>query len=567
MAINESTPMRFVPRGLSDSYDATDAFPGACQTLTNLVFDQGQRELVVSRPGVVSLANLSASGIPNPKFISIQVSIGTRVYGMVASSLNAGHDQPFCFDTATNSLIVVSGTQSTGTCPTSPLTTGDWIPPTIATIGTMVVVTHPGFGGGAVKFGWFDVTTPATPVWHAGDTATNALISIPNAVANFNNRAWFACGNQLFYTDVLTNPLTRTNATQALTIGDSANVNALAGLPLLTTSSGVLATLTVFKTSQVWQIAGDTTTSNLTEQYISLNIGTTAPRSVVQSPLGMYFMSTGGPYFIDQTGVVRPVTNQLGQLEPDLQTPFQNAQTPTRWAAGYTSNIYRICGPTVIHGQFVTNDYWFDEHKRRWNGPHSFQYDCVSAIGGSFVLSSANNAGQLMANYPDQNIASVYTDLGTPFNFNLLTSTFPKTNDMLTKQVAESQIEFSSSAGEATYTLTAENDQNVALATATINVGITGTPWGSFVWGDGTVYSVSEVWGGGSLWGSTAQGGSNAIWLSSQQIPHTYPVPWPAPFVFEKMQLQVTGTASANVGIGTFYARYQKTGYMVTLFN
>jgi hypothetical protein len=29
------------------------------------------------------------------------------------------------------------------------------------------------------------------------------------------------------------------------------------------------------------------------------------------------------------------------------------------------------------------------------------------------------------------------------------------------------------------------------------------------------------------------------------------------------MQLQITALASANIGIGTFYARYQQTGYQV----
>ena len=39
-------------------------------------------------------------------------------------------------------------------------------------------------------------------------------------------------------------------------------------------------------------------------------------------------------------------------------------------------------------GQSVTNDYWFDEHKRRWTGPHSFAYDCLSQYGNYFIMTA-----------------------------------------------------------------------------------------------------------------------------------------------------------------------------------
>jgi hypothetical protein len=552
--------MRFTPRGVTDAFDATDAFPGACQQLVNLVFDQSNPELVVSRPGVLTLASFTQAGFVAPGFISIQVGIGTRIYGMIATSRNAGKDEPFCYETATGAFIPVSGITG-ALCPTSPATTGDWVPPTIATIGVMVIVTHPGFPGGGTKFGWFDVSTPASPVWHAGDTATNGLIGTPQAVANFNNRAYFAVGNQLEFTDVLTNPPTITNASQALTIGDSQVINALSGLPLQTTSSGILATLTVFKVSQVWQIAGDPTFSNISEQYMSLSIGTTAPRSVVQSTLGVYFIGSGGPYMIDQLGTLRSLTSGIDKLNPDLLAPFQNAVTPTRWAGAFTSSIYRICGPTIVHGQQIVGDYWFDEHKRRWTGPHTFAYDCATAVNGFFVLSSVNAGGLLLQQTPNQTIGSIFTDLGTSISILLQSSTFPKTSDMCMKQVAESQIELSASGGTVTYTITAQDEQNNTLDSVVLSVNKFGSTWGGTFWGAST-WAHSNVWGGGGVWGTIAEGGSGGVWMSGQQVPETFPVSWDAPFVFEKMQLNIAATASANVGIGTFYARYQKTGYM-----
>ncbi|MGH3967670.1 MAG: hypothetical protein ACRDTV_06015, partial [Mycobacterium sp.] len=444
---------------------------------------------------------------------------------------------------------------------------GDWTPPTIASIGVMVIVTHPGFSGGAGQFfGFFDLTNPLAPAWNSANTAVNGLPGVPQAVANFNNRAWFAVGNQMWYTDVLTNPPTVTNATQFLVIGDPTSVNALSGLPVQTTSSGVLQTLTVFKPTQIWQISGDDEFSNLALNYVSLTTGTNAPRSVVQAPTGMYFSTTGGPFFLDFLGNARPLTHAMNILEPDIQTPFEQAVDPTRWAATYNSTIYRICGSTVIQGRSETNDYWFDEHKRRWTGPHTFNYDCATALAGYFVLSSVNHPGILVKSTPVNLPSSTVADLGTQLVPYLLSSTFPKVDWMAMKQVAESQIELASGSCVTNFTIEAMDDQGAELGVGTIQVTNGGSIWGSFNWGQSNWgCPLNTLWGGAGLkWGATPIG-SGLIWGQGLQrrIPHTYPVPWGAPLVFEKMQIQITVDNPTGISIGTFFARYQKTGYMV----
>jgi hypothetical protein len=40
-----------------------------------------------------------------------------------------------------------------------------------------------------------------------------------------------------------------------------------------------------------------------------------------------------------------------------------------------------------------------------------------------------------------------------------------------------------------------------------------------------------------------------------------YNVPWTAPVVFQKMSLQVQASATSALAIGSFYGRYQQTGY------
>jgi hypothetical protein len=535
MAIPKSYPARFTPKGLCDAYDATDKFPGACRSLKDLIFDQANPELVISRPGVTQHTDFT--GFNTPGFISVQTTIGTRVYGMVASARNAGKDEPFCYDLVAAAFVSISGVTS-GNSPTSPATSGAWTPPTIASVGVYLIITHPGFNGlGANFFGVIDLTNPAAPAWSSNNLTTQPLTAVPTAVANFNNRAYFAVGNKLPYGDVLL--LSRTLATQQLTIGDQTDVTALSGLPVQTTSSGVLQALIVFKKNQIWQVTGDTTTNNLSQNYVSLTIGTTAPRSLAQSPQGLYFAASAGPYFIDPMGTLRSVTNTAQDPDPDIQIPYVNTTQTTRIAGAYSGSVYRVCIPTVINGQSVTNDYWFDEHRRRWNGPHSFAYDCASSYGNNFVISGAGNSHLLMGSQSVPDTTSVFTDLGVAQSPMMLTSTFPKPGKMTEKQVVESTQELSASGGNITYQVTVQDEQGNALETVAV-----------------PIVAAGGLWGGGGNWGG------GGIWTNSWNIPHVYSLPWAAPIVFKKMALEITASASAQLQIGTHFARYQDTGYM-----
>lgn len=538
--IPKTFPMRFTPKGLSDAFDSTDKFPGACRQLTNLVFDQSNPELMVSKPGATNIS--SFSGFNTPGVVSLQATIGTRVYGMVATARNPGKDEPFCYDLAAAAFVSISGVTN-GNSPTSQATTGPWTPPTIAQIGTMIVITHPGYPGtGAHFFGVIDVTNPAAPAYDAVNLVANPLTAVPSAVANLNNRAYFAVGNTLPYSDVLTNPLTRTNATQQLTVGDSGNITALAGLPIQTTSSGVLQSLTLFKASQIWQVTGDTTSSNLALNYVSLTLGTVSPRSVAQAPQGLYFSDVAGPYILNLYGIPAPVTFSQDNSDPDIQQPWLNATEPSRIAACYSGSIYRICIPSVVFGQSGSFDYWFDEHRRRWHGPHTFSYDCASAFGNYFVLTSNANPAQLIKSQSESDTTSVYTDLGTPMIATMFPATLPKVGHMTQKQVVESTQELSASGGNASYSITAQDEQGNALGSVAISV-----------------VSAGKVWGGGNLWGDGTK------WTNSLNIPRVYNLNWPAPLVFKKISPVITATASANLQIGTHYSRYQDTGYVNAL--
>jgi hypothetical protein len=487
---------------------------------------------MVSRPGLGS-AVTTFTGFSTPAVISVFTVIGQFAYGMIASELNPGTDQPFAYDIVNNSFTSISGITA-GNSPASPATSGSWEPPTMAVVGSLIYVTHPGFSG-SNRFGVIDISTVASPTWTATDTTTNGLSGRPRAVANFNNRAYFAIGARLEFTDVLS--IVRTASTQALTMGGPDNLTGLSGLPIQTTSSGIVQALIAFKDFEVWQVTGDSATSNLAQNYLSLSIGCSSPRSIASGPMGVYFASRTGPFIVDPLGLVRPVTNSARDEMPDIQAPFQNMSEPTRANGAYLNGIYRVSMETTIRGTTFFGDYWFDERKRRWTGPHSFRYDCAARYANFFLLCSNTYPARLMHSDPIPRVGSVYSDLSSALTVSMFSATFPKTSHMQMKQVVESTQELSSAGAATAYAITAVNDGEDTLDSVSVTAESSGVAWGSFVWGDGTVYT------------------------SSTNRPRVYTVPWSKPLVFKKMALQITAPSNAALSIGTHYARYQNVGY------
>lgn len=543
MPIKGAYPVRILPAGLSDAFDPTDAFPGAASLLTNLIFDQGNPECCVSRPGV-GPAVLTASqiqtqiGSGTAIYISIHECIGQTVYGMASMSggTYAGLDAPFAYNFSTASFLPITG-YTAANLPLSPATSGPWFPPTIAAVGGYVLFTHPGWSGAGGFY--FGAINSATNVWTVQNTATNALPTPPVAVANYNNRAYFACANQSFYSDVLA-PLTRTNASQIITHGDPTPVIGYSGLPVTTTSGGVIGQLLVFKPTQIWFVSGDAALGNLTDNYLSLTLGSTAPRSIAQTAQGCYFIGTDGAQIVDQLGVVKPLSHR-SQPAADVRAPFLNAPVQSRIAGSFATNVFRVCVPTVLQGSNVINDYWFDTIRSRWNGPHTFAYDCASQLGSYFLLSGPVTGANLFASTPYQNPNSVFQDNGVQLAFEWKSSDFPKTMHVNGAQIVESTQEFGASGLQTTYQVTMFTDEGNTLANCTMRTPQTGVLWDT----------SGATWDGG------------ATWATGLNVPSTYTVPWPNPIVAPKFVYDITGSCGSSVIVGASIHRYQDTGYVV----
>lgn len=176
MPIRNSKAVTWRAKGLTDSRDGTNSFAGAMKRLINLIPDPSTQGLWVCRPAAALLAALD---LDDPGIISCALVVGDILYGLAPSSLNPGFDEPFAYDLATGTFLTVSGINS-GNVPASPATSGDWVPPIMCQIAGRVIVTHPGFPGGDVSFGWFDVSNAAIAA--LGDTVsgTRYITGNPN---------------------------------------------------------------------------------------------------------------------------------------------------------------------------------------------------------------------------------------------------------------------------------------------------------------------------------------------------------------------------------------------------
>lgn len=155
MALRNPKPITFRWRTVSDTVDASNGPPGACAALSNWIPSPSTDRQFVPRPA--SIQQTTFAGFTNPRFISALLVVGNRAYGLISTSMFPGNDQPFVFDLTAGAFLTVTGETAANTPATQPYT-GDWTPPILAQVGSRVIVTHPGFPGGAIKFGWFDMS-------------------------------------------------------------------------------------------------------------------------------------------------------------------------------------------------------------------------------------------------------------------------------------------------------------------------------------------------------------------------------------------------------------------------
>ena len=541
------TPLTWSPHGASDSVDASTSFPGAMAALTNLIPDPSTADLWLCRPAAVKLTDFT--GFNTPTYISVMYVFGTYVLGMVSTSRNAGKDEPFCYNLISNTFVTISGVTDANT-PVSPTTSGAWSPPSMALIGTQLIVTHPGFSGaGGFFFGVINVANISFPTWTATNTTGNALPAPPTWVSNFNQRAYYLvnpAGLQpaAYISDVLL-PVSCTgssgNFTPILTFDDNTSLTVAAGLALTNQNGGIIQSLLVFKgITNIYQITGDPFipaggTSSLSRNTLNVATGTLSPNSVANTEKGVVFLAPDGVRLIDFTA---KISDPIGKAGMGITLPFYNPSVPSRIDGAFNGGVYRIQVTNTNVPGSPAQQWWYDFVRDVWSGPHTQNATFLVAYSDTFLTPLAGVAAIFQSDQI-QSSSSTYVENGTQLQFAFTTAMLPDTDQMAEVAMVETTIYMTLVTGNSV-TVRALDQSGTVLDTVIFASTGTVTIWGAFLWG-------------GALWGGSV--GSNDG-LYPQRLA------WHAPLVFRRMQLSATGNSGSTYRIGRTHLKYQVLGYL-----
>ena len=379
--------------------------------------------------------------------------------------------------------------------------------------------------------------TRTSPQWSSGNLNGNPLSVVPICGAGFNGRAWYGAGPYLVFSDPL-NSTQVTLSTQALQIGDVASITAINPLPLTAQlTGGIQQSLTVYKgAASFFQVTGDASSANLAVNAVTGSVGTLAPDTIAQTPLGVAMVCVDGVRFLGLTGVQ---TERVGAEGSGVSVPFLNAITPSRMVADYAENVYRVSVTSASDPAARPFEYWYDLTTQQWSGPHTFAAALIAAYpaGGGFLLAPIGVPASLWFSDVIPKASSVYIENGVQLAWTYETTLLPDNEDMAFNQVVETAVQFASPAANPVQ-VTAVNEGGALLGTVTVKPDYNGvTPlwgavnWAAFNWGIAT----------GSF--------------------RRYPVYWAAPLVFRQAKLRLSASSDRGQVVGDLFVRYQVLGY------
>jgi len=531
-----SQPLPWRPRGLSDSMDGSTAFNGSMSSLQNLIPDPSTSQLWECRPAAALIYDTTQ---PGP--ISVFKIVGSILYGMVGEI--DGFDHPFAFNLATNTVVTVTGVVA-GSIPQSQPASGAWIPPVMDLIGAKMVVAHTGFSATVNFIGWFDISTPTAPVWHAGNmTGTQVFTVPPISVAQFANRAYYihnAIGAPaVIFSDILNATNDGTGGiTPVITFGDSTPLTALGQLRLYNQLGGIIQALIVFKDSiNVYQVTGDAATSNLAVNAMNFATGTKAPNSVCSTPRGLAFVAPDGLRIIDFSA---NISDPIGYDGQGICVPFIYSNVPSRICAACNGNIVRITTQNANAIPVAFQEYWYDLERKIWSGPHTCAAQFIQPFGGTFITALQASAAKLWQSDSVIGATSTFTENGAALSWTYTTTFLPDTDMMGNIHVSQALLDCAFSANSAPFAVVCQDQNNTPIDSIALAGLPASTVWGVFIWGAAT-------WGGPG----------NA--LSPRKLP------WHFPLVFSKGKFAVTGASTSEIRLGTLHLRYKQLRYLTDI--
>jgi hypothetical protein len=530
VSAKRSQPYTFSPEGLSDALSGSHVFPGACTKLQNLIPDPSTKNLWICRPAAVRLTNFA--GFTTPGFISCFKVVGSKVFGMIATGRNAGHDEPFCYDLVAGTFITISGVTAANT-PISPAASGAWAAPQIAVMGKYVLVTHPGFTGGAGPFfGWFDVGNPAAPAWSAGNTTGTLLPYVPQGVAVFNGRAWFVINPTLlsalvpstYTTDAYSLNIGSTPTTQILTYDDNLPITALAGLGLFNQSGGVVQALMVFKdTVNIYQVTGDFATGYaISRNSLNTATATLSPMALASTPEGLTFVAPDGLRMLDYYAKIQ---HPIGIAGEGVNAPFIYSFTPSRVVSACNASLLRVSVQNASRTGAPWEEYWYDLTRKIWSGPHTFVPSAIDTYRQTFIVAPQGILGSLWQSDVVPNTVTTYTENGAQLTWDMWTTIFPDSGQMAVYNFQETTIDMALDVSMNQYIVSLINPQSTVYDTISNSVTGSAPVWDVSIWD-------AAVWDG----------------FTSGLTPRR--VNWTKPNVTSRAQMRIQGSSAAGVKIG-----------------
>lgn len=397
--------------------------------------------------------------------------------------------------------------------------------------GGIIILSQPATATttGAVSF---TVTggTPAAPLWAAGDTQGIPLAGVPVFVKQYGGSACFGVNTTNPQTAGVTFsdpgiPCQQTNASQTITFRNAIPVTAAQGLPLDNQLGGIIQSLTVFQgASNLQQITGVPALNNISVNTSQVATGTLAPNSIASTPKGIIFAAPDGLRLLDFDG---RVSDPIGVRGQGIVIPFINAVTPTRMAANFSKNIYRITltwqPPPVVQPIYGTaqrtDEFWLHLDTGKFTGPHTSTMDLIAPwiSRDTFICSPTFGRGALWRSDPDPNPGSSYVENSVALNWLLRTVLLPDDPTMTANSLVESSL-FASMSAATQWLASAIDDQGATMAQA-------------------------------------------YAWLGPNVTQSQLPLYWNNPAVFRQMVLKIAGNSEPQTVVGTIMLRYQKLNY------
>jgi hypothetical protein len=409
----------------------------------------------------------------------------------------------------------------------------------MAVVGADLLVCSQGFtGAGGNYFGWFDISVPGAPVWHAGNLTGLVQFTVaPTGVAQFNDRAYYIHNLPAQPAVIFSDPLFATNVTnasQVLTFNDNVPLTALGGLPLDNQLGGILQSLIVFKgVTNMYQITGDSALSTLTINSLNVATGTFAPNSIASTPKGLAFLAPDGMRLIDFNG---NVTDPIGFDGRGVTVPFIYSAVPSRMCAACNGNLIRLSvqngSPSAVGSP--TQEYWYDFGRQVWSGPHTFPASLIQPYMQTFIMTPTGVLASLWQSDGVQSNTSVFVENGQQMLWNWQTSNLPDTEYMTNNCMTEASLDLALPPAIPPVAVAAQDQAGSGINAVSIaSPPGTGTYWGQFLWGQ-------ALWGGG---------GSASL--------KPYQLPWTIPIVFSRLRISANGTSANALKIGALHMRYQ----------